>query len=356
MSLPPPSSAARLGPDGLDLRGPVRARRVAVAFPTRRWRQVLLACLAALAAMPAAPAGAVFDPLPDTSVQTNGTITAFAESGSRIFLGGRFTRVGVPVTGGAVFNAADGSLDPSIPRADKGSVLASVADGAGGWYVGGNFSSIGSVPRGRLAHILADGTVDPSFAPTVNNNVYALLLSGGVLYAGGDFSLVGSPGVARNHVAAFDAATGALLPFAPNITGTVRALALSGATLYAGGTFRIVEGGVTVRSRLAAYDTATSAMTSFNAGLDDADLNEVRTLALSGGTLYVGGLFNSADAGTGAPTSFDPNVNNNVTSIAVSGSTVYAGGTFTLVNAFTARNRLAAFDAATGDRRRRRRL
>jgi WD40 repeat protein len=104
-------------------------------------------------------------------------------------------------------------------------------------------------------------------------------------------------------------------------------------------------------------------------GWDPRANNIVRTLALSGSTVYVGGLFTSlspnggtavtrnrlaaVDAGTGAViTAWDPRANDRVNTLAVSGSTVYVGGFFTSLspNGGTSvpRNHLAALNASTG--------
>jgi hypothetical protein len=64
-------------------------------------RRVLLPLLAlALIAVPATPAAAAFGPAFDPTLQTNGEVLATAVSGDRVFLGGHFTRAGVPTPNG----------------------------------------------------------------------------------------------------------------------------------------------------------------------------------------------------------------------------------------------------------------
>jgi hypothetical protein len=95
--------------------------------------------------------------------------------------------------------------------------------------------------------------------------------------------------------------------------------------------------------------------------------NNIRAVAVSGTTIYVGGIFTQAtnspvnggatvtrnniaaiDATTGAILPWDPNLNNAVQDIFVNGTTVYVGGIFTTVNGGTTRNYLCALDASTG--------
>ena len=85
-----------------------------------------------------------------------------------------------------------------------------------------------------------------------NNTVWALAVSNGVVYAGGDFTRVRPPGAplgtsetTRNRLAAFDASTGALITtFNPNVNGRILDLAASpdGTKLYVVGAFTTVSG------------------------------------------------------------------------------------------------------------------
>ena len=90
----------------------------------------------------------------------------------------------------------------------------------------------------------------------------------------------------------------------------------------------------------------------------------VRTLAIANGVVYLGGSFTTLfshgtrstvvrhhlaaiDEATGAPTSWNPNVNGNVQTIRVIGKRVYIGGSFTSVGGHPVRN-VAAIGRASG--------
>jgi len=127
-----------------------------------------------------------------------------------------------------------------------------------------------------------------------------LAISDGTVYAGGGFTEAGGGGLGnttRNYLAAFDAA-GNLLPWNPGANRRVRTLAVSGGTIYAGGRFTLAGGGTgtTTRNRLAEFDDAGNLL-PWNPGASAG--GEVFDLAVSGGTVYVGGDFRFAGGGTG---------------------------------------------------------
>ena len=157
-------------------------------------------------------------------------------------------------------------------------------------YAGGMFHHVGREaghPPGRSRR--RRRAPDPGFAPPIVDGVVrALALSpdGRVLYVGGDFSqLTVADGTAaeRPHIAALDAATGALLSWLPpqdaggryyGHTGTrdktrsggVYAIAPSadGTTVHVGGTFLAFGG----RSGLVSLDAATGQPTPWQAKID----------------------------------------------------------------------------------------
>ncbi|MGY1750350.1 PKD domain-containing protein, partial [Modestobacter sp. SYSU DS0511] len=128
-------------------------------------------------------------------------------------------------------------------------------------YVGGRFSSArpAGAPAGSqettrnnlLAYDIRTGNLITSFAPDLNGQVLAVTASpdGKRLYVGGDFTTAN--GQDRYRVAAYDTATGALVPdFRPIAGYQVAAIAATDSTVYLGGGFSSMNG--SPRTRLAA--------------------------------------------------------------------------------------------------------
>jgi hypothetical protein len=149
-----------------------------------------------------------------------------------------------------------------------------------------------------FADAVQGGTLDggPRFMWQTNGTVFALAVVDGVLYAGGDFTSVRPPGsppgtneVPREHLAAFTEG-GKLLPFHPGLDGRVSSLAGSadGSRLYAGGQFQHV--GNVYRNHVAAFDTATGLLVS---SWRPSVNGPVTALATRGAAVYLGGNFTS---------------------------------------------------------------
>lgn len=183
--------------------------------------------------------------------------------------------------------------------------------------LGGRFTGVGAFPRTNLGAILPTGKADPAFAPSTNGTVYAVAASedGSRVFIGGTFTEVN--GVPRQNIAALDAVTGALIEgWQADTTGDVplvRTLAVSGNRLYVGGKFTGIDG--TPKQKLAAIDVTTGNPVSWNTWLNGG-VNEVR-VSDDGRTVWVGGEFTrirgverlylgAIDATTGIPTSFSP--------------------------------------------------
>lgn len=216
--------------------------------------------------------------------------------------GGDFRYVGPSVDYGAALDGTNGLVDPSYLR-PNGTVYVSIPDGSGGWYIGGDFTSVGGQTRNRLARINSDGTLH-AWNPSANNTVRTLVLSGSMVYIGGHFSSLspnGGSSVSRSRLAAVDAATGAVVSaWNPSSNDIVMTLAVSGSVVYASGFFTSLSpnGGTSVtRSRLAAFDAGTGEVIS---GWDPSPNDLVKTIAVSGGTVYVGGNFSTLIPNGGA--------------------------------------------------------
>jgi hypothetical protein len=133
----------------------------------------------------------------------------------------------------------------------------------------------------------------PASSYQANGTVRVIIVVGNTTYLGGDFTAMTPPGggtaVTRNHVAAINTTTGALLPWNPNASGSVYALTAVGSDVFLGGSFATV-GGV-AHKNLAEVDGTTGAVIStFTNALKPN--KAVRALVETpAGNLYVGGAF-----------------------------------------------------------------
>jgi hypothetical protein len=201
-----------------------------------------------------------------------------------------------------------------------------------------------------------------------NGLVLVIVPAGDKVYIGGIFSRVGPytggvfdsiHSVIRNNIAALDATTGNALPWNPNAgynsnqSACVYSFALSGTTIYAGGIFNTIGG--QSRNNIAAVDVTTGNATAWNPNAN----GRIQSIAVSGTTVYAGGAFDTIggqsrnniaalDVTTGNATAWNPNAGDNVNALGMSGSTVYAVGGFTTIGG-QSRNYIAALDVATGN-------
>ncbi len=135
------------------------------------------------------------------------------------------------------------------------------------------------------------------YVTSSNSVVRQIVQCGNTMYAVGDFSSIGGPGVksfSRHDAFSFNATTGAISTWNPAPNGEVDSIALSSncATAYLGGSFSTIGG--KSASRLASVSATTGAL---NTGFKPAPNSSVNTLVLVGSRLFVGGNF-STIAGT----------------------------------------------------------
>ena len=215
-------------------------------------------------------------------------------------------------------------------------------------------------PSGTPATVSADAL------PTVQINgvVWAQVTVGNTVYATGSFSSArpaGSPSgsgeTPRANLLAYDITSGSLLPFNHSLNGQGRAIAASpdGTRLYVGGDFTNVDG--VAHNHLAAFDIASGALvSSFTAGPNGS----VRALAASNSMVYVGGNFTTVSGGTartrlaaytsaGALSAWAPAANSNVAAMVLTtdATKVVVGGSFSRLNTTTYHS-LGAVNATTG--------
>lgn len=129
-----------------------------------------------------------------------------------------------------------------------------------------------------------------------NAVVRSIVYSPSTIYIGGNFTTVRPPGVAtgdtsqdvpRNNVAAFDRATGDLLPWDPNADGEVFSVALDNNSIYLGGRFSHV-GGLANKNVAKVGATSGAADPAFHVNAAAA----VYVIKLGpNGNLFLGGAF-----------------------------------------------------------------
>lgn len=277
-------------------------------------------------------------------LEINTSISALSVSGNDVYAGGAFT-------------VATNSGGPSIManRVSKwnGSSWTPLALGFNGpintlllsdsnLYVGGSFSSItnsGGVTVAANCIAKWDGNNWSGLGVGMNNGVYALVMSGTDLYAGGFFAMVTNSGgmpTTVNYIAKWDGTNWSALGSGMN--SYVYSLAAAGGNVYAGGGFTLAtnSGGSTVTvNRIAKWNGSTwSALGSGVSG----DYNDIWGLATSGNDVYVAGRFTTAGSVSASRiakwngsswSALGSGMNEAVFALVVSGGTLYAGGAFT---------------------------
>lgn len=216
-------------------------------------------------------------------------------------------------------------------------------------YVGGSFHDVAPVVGGGAITDPVTGVIRPN-SPRVAGIVLVCISDGyRGWYIGGDFSGVG--GLPRRNLAHIFG-DGRVDAWAPDVNGEVRTLALSGNTVYFGGYFTKVNG--VPRNSAAAMDAASCEVTPWNPDIPDF----VMALAVSRGTVFIGGFFSTVggvarsylaavDGTEGRLTPWDPNADNLVFALQVRRDTLFVGGRFFKMGT-AIRTRLAAFDVRSG--------
>ncbi len=209
----------------------------------------------------------------------------------------------------AADSAPQDPSNPSTPQTVSADALPTVQINGVVWsqavagnrvYAGGSFSNArpagsvagsNTVVRGNmLAYDIRTGALVQSFSPSFNGQIRAVAVTPDAsrIYVVGDFTAVN--GIQRNHIAGFDAVTGALIDdFHPQLNGTARALVATNDTVYAGGSFRSVGG--QRRSGLAAFDNVGQLL-NWAPSLDNGAVWAL-TVKPDGSRVVAGGSFTS---------------------------------------------------------------
>jgi len=309
--------------------------------------------------------GSSFVPLGSvTTGPLNGIVYTVAVSGTDVYVGGAFTNAGnVPGADhiarwdGARWHAVGGAN--AISGGFPATLVQTIAISGTDVYVGGSFTNAGNVPGAnyiaRWNGTSWSGLLSGTFG--ISNTVRTIAISGTDVYVGGEFTNAGGvPGA--NSIARWNSAnnTWNLVGGANAISGSfpdtiVRTIAISGTDVYVGGDFADA-GGNSAADYLARWDGA-----QWHAvGGANAISAPVYTIAISGTDVYVGGRFTDAGGVRGANniarwdgTNWNAvgganAINDDVYAVAISGANVYVGGDFTKAGRNSAADYLARWD------------
>ncbi|MEZ5286338.1 MAG: PQQ-binding-like beta-propeller repeat protein [Vicinamibacterales bacterium] len=258
-----------------------------------------------------------------TDAASPAEVYAMSVVGSTLYTGGRFSTLGAQARlNVAAIDIESGTLTAWAPAVDDAVYALTPAVG-GGVHLGGAFRHVAGLPRDRVAEIDAIGAVTSWLSGAYATSVYSLVSDAGMLFAGGPAAVSG--GVAREGLAAFDLTADDVLTWSPAWTGTIRNMAVDDARVFIDGW----ETGAG-ESRLAAFDAATGAVLPWTV---PSVLSAAELITLQEGLLYVRGsrvglpdILTRLDAATGDP---DPSwrVDSDIVDdIVFADSTVYVAG------------------------------
>ena len=289
-------------------------------------------------------------------------ISCLAVSGNVVYVGGAFTSIGGKTRRHiAALDATTGSATDWV--ADAMQDVYALAVWHNVVYAGGGFTSIGGLARNNIAALDANTGAGTSWNPNscgwpnspFVGQIYALAVSGNIVYAGGRFSSIG--GADRAGIAALDVATGLAVDWNTQLGGSLDSWLVTDSAVYAGGSLDLSGNHQQFCVASLIGSPAQSMLWNTSAEVSVAS-PEVHALAASGETIYAGGWFDNIggqvraniaalDRVTGQAIAWAPNANNEVTALVAKGNTVYAAGFFNSIGGQT-RQGVAALDAATG--------
>jgi len=215
----------------------------------------------------------------------DGGSDAFAVNGTDLYVGGAFSMAGSV----SANNIAkwDGNNWSALGAGITGDEVDSVAFDGTNIYAGGHFSMAGSVSANSIAKW--DGNNWSALGSGVKSgtdtaHTYALAVSGGDLYVGGDFNTAG--GGSANRLAKWNGSSWSALGTGAN--ADIHTLFANANDLYAGGSFDSIGG---VNTMFAAKWNG-STWSALGNGINST-VGGVLSFAIIGTDLYIGGAFDT---------------------------------------------------------------
>lgn len=294
----------------------------------------------------------------------DGTVYAVVQlSDGSILVGGNFNHFNGQNANYLVKLDSSGNLDTTfssiaVPGGTWGGTVYSIVVSGSDIFIGGIFTTYGKSSAYYVAKINSSGVLDPTFnaaawtTPTLRWYINSLVINGSSIYAGGFIGWWGSASTPINNIVKLDTTTGAAdTTFSPKsgANGTdniVNSLATDGSSLFLGGAFTTYRGTTTpglakINLSSGILDSGFSTTSAIGGGLQT-----VNSLALAGGSLFLGGNFltiggatanyvgkTNATSGTPDSTFNFPatdvaGTDGAVNSIQITGTNLYIGGAF----------------------------
>jgi hypothetical protein len=219
-------------------------------------------------------------------------VSCIGQAADGIYVGGLFTAAGKTLVNriarwdGTNWNDVGGGTMGGSGSANRVLAIAGLGSDV---YVGGTFTNAGGNNVSNIAHW--DGTTWWNMGVGFDSGVNVLAATAGAVYAGGGFTNVTDSSVFTvNHIAMWDGFNWYGLGSGVNANGTVNAIALSGGSVYIGGTFTNASG--VTANRIALWDGAN--WNPLGTGSANGVSGTVLAIAVNGTDVYVGGTFTNA--------------------------------------------------------------
>lgn len=221
-------------------------------------------------------------------------IKALALAGGKLYMAGGFSSVnGSTRNRAAAVNAATGVLSSWNPNVSNTVWALAVSPDARTVYLGGAFSTVKGSSRKNLAAVSASTAAPTAWKPSVTAPLRRIEAVGTQVFV----TMAGLSSTGGNRVVALSAGTGAK-QWEGTADGDVVALAVDGSTVYAGGHFDVITGtnvvGQHIRRHLAAFDAATGALKAWAPPVSGS--HGVWALWAGGGSVIAGGDFQVVSA------------------------------------------------------------
>ncbi len=263
---------------------------------------------------------------------------------SQLYVGGAFTSFGYSSRSSiASFDAPSGELTDFYPKTLPTGVRISMVVAGDYLYCGFNSPSYPNIYKIDIR----SGAV--SVFKNVGAAIYTMETDGRYIYIGGGTFTI--DGQSRPYFASIELSTGALTQCKPALSNQVNAIAVSGNTVFIGGLFTLPK------NFIAAIDKDTGTARAWDAKVNSGS-SSVEDIKISGDTLYFCGAFSivngtarlnaaSVNLATAELTSWNPGANTTVNIIFIDGDTAYLGGLFTSIGG-QVRNAAAAVNKYSG--------